>query len=256
MIEKSVFFDELSRIFALNRLESCLSDEKKEDFYRLTQCILETNSVTNITAITDEREIILRHFADSLLLLEVGIESGSRVLDVGCGGGFPILPLGVARRDIDLLGIDSTAKKIEHVERTARTLGLSRLSALCGRAEELGSGADMRESFDLVTARAVSAMPILSELCLPFVKVGGRFAAMKAKSASEELAEALPAIKKLGGEVEEIKELKLISSCSKSDSVSDSEAALERRIIIVRKVSPTPKKYPRAYAQMKKTRIR
>lgn len=250
MKKKEDFFAKVREIFTENHLEEYLKDEIIEKFYQLCDIMLETNEKMNITAITDEDAVIARHFADSLLLLKVGVESGTRICDVGCGGGFPSFPIAIARPDITVMGIDSTAKKIAYVNETAKKLGLENLTAISARAEDIsGADGEYREKFDLVCARAVAAMPVLSELCLPFVKVGGRFVALKSKSAEEELNESRKGILTLGGKIENAEKLTLI------DHTLEEGSDAERTLITIRKVSKTPPKYPRPYAQIKKKHL-
>ncbi len=250
MKKKEDFFVKVRDIFTENHLEEYLKDEILEKFYQLCDIMLETNEKMNITAITDEDAVIARHFADSLLLLKVGVESGTRICDVGCGGGFPSFPIAIARPDITVMGIDSTAKKIAYVNETAKKLGLENLTAISARAEDLsGADGEYREKFDLVCARAVAALPVLSELCLPFVKVGGRFVALKSKSAEEELNESRKGILTLGGKIENAEKLTLI------DHTLEEGSDAERTLITIRKVAKTPPKYPRPYAQIKKKHL-
>ncbi len=247
MIEKEEFYGKVRAIFKENELSEYLKDEIIEKFYALTEIMLETNEKMNITAITEEDAVIARHYADSLLLLRADIEEGAEICDVGCGGGFPSFPIAIVRPDIKITGIDSTAKKVAYVNETAKKLGLTNLTAVSGRAEELASGdSEMRESFDYVCARAVAALPVLSELCMPFVKVGGKFIALKAKSGREELENSLFAIKKLGGEIEKSEEMFLC------DRTLGGEERAERMLIEVKKTARTGSGYPRAYAQIKK----
>lgn len=245
MIEKSKFFAKVCSVFEKNGLERYISDEILEKFYLLTEIMLETNEKMNITAITDVDAVIERHYADSLLMLSAGIDEGARILDVGCGGGFPSFPIAIARPDVTVIGLDSTAKKIAYVNETAKKLGLTNLAALSGRAEELAFEEGKREKFDVVTARAVAALPILSELCLPFVRVGGKFVALKSKTADEELQAARRGIEKLGGRIEKIEKTALIS-------LIEGEEDAERTIISIKKAAHTERKYPRAFAQIKK----
>ena len=249
MKEKSQFFAKAERIFAENGLSDHISEEKIEKFEHLTEIMNDTGKMMNITAIKDEDEIISLHYADSLLMLKAEIEQGVKVIDVGCGGGFPLFPISIARPDISVTGIDSTAKKINYINDTARKLGLQNARATSARAEDLTSGAEKsewRERFDVCTARAVAALPILTELCIPFVKVGGRFIALKSRLADEELSDAMSGIEKLGGKVENVIKTTLFTG------KDGEEAHAERNIIIIRKVSPTPEKYPRQYSMIKK----
>ena len=144
---------------------------------------------------------------------------------MGCGGGFPTLPLALARKDLAITSLDSTAKKLTFVKETATALGL-RVTTLAGRAEELSKGAPLRESFDAVSARAVAALPVLCEWCLPFLKVGGVFLAMKGSAGLEELKSAENAIRLLGGKVEAVKE--------------DTIEGVVRYNILIKKVKSTP----------------
>ena len=250
MKKKEDFFAKVREIFAENSLSEYMTDEMPEKFYALTGIMIETNEKMNITAITDEDAIIARHFADSLLLLRADIECGAKVCDIGCGGGFPSFPISIARPDITVMGVDSTAKKIAYVNETAKKLGLKNLTAISGRAEDISAvGGEYREKFDLVCARAVAALPILSEHCLPFVKVGGRFVALKSKTADEELADSKKGIELLGGKIEKIEKLTLI------DHTLEDGYEAERTLITVRKIAKTPPKYPRAYAQIKKKHL-
>jgi 16S rRNA (guanine527-N7)-methyltransferase len=169
-----------------------LNIERVEKFVTLTSYMLEENEKYNLTAIKEPDKIILNHYADCASLAKI-LPKGAKIADIGCGAGFPTLPVAILRPDLTILGVDSTQKRINYVNSAANLLGLSGVTAICERAEELGKGA-YRESFDIVTARAVAAMRILSELCLPLVKVGGRMIAMKGKNAEFELAEAKKAI--------------------------------------------------------------
>ncbi len=250
MKKKEEFFAKAREIFTENSLSEYLNDDILDKFYELKEIMLDTNEKMNITAITEEKAVIARHFADSLLLLRVGIESGSKACDIGCGGGFPSFPIAIARPDITVMGVDSTSKKIAYVNDTAKKLGLDNLTAISARAEDIsGVDGEYREKFDIVCARAVASLPILCELCLPFVKVGGRFVALKSKTADEELDDSKKGIVTLGGKIEKIERLSLI------DHTLEEGSEAERTLITVRKVSKTPPKYPRPYAQIKKKHL-
>ena len=219
-----------------------ISDEAQRKLYGLSGCLSEANKIHNLTAIKEEKEIILKHFVDSLMISE-HVPEGARVIDIGCGAGFPSLPLSIARPDLSVLGVDSTTKKINYVNETAKTLSLHNLEAISARAEELGHDGDYRESFDVATARAVASLPVLCELCLPFVRVGGKFVAMKAQNPEEEIAASLGAISKCGGEFYKTvyKELR-----------SDTGETEKRCLIIIKKVKETPGLYPRSYSKIAK----
>lgn len=224
-----------------NSVELELSDGRIEKLYELTRIMLEVNASMNLTAITEEKAIILKHYVDSLTVSRY-IPSGAKLIDVGCGAGFPCLPLAIFRPDLDITALDSTAKRINYIKDTASKLGIDNIYAVAARAEEYGKKDGYRENFDVVTARAVAALPILSELCLPFVKVGGKFVSMKASQGEREVIDAKNAIKLCGGEVKSIDKLELLSE----------DGSESRTIISVTKVTSTPIKYPRHYSQISK----
>ena len=235
------------------------SEEVSDAFHHLTELLLETNAVMNLTAITDVREIIVKHYADCMKLLPFLPDASSagsgapgkplRMADIGTGAGFPSLPIAILRPDLRILAVDSTQKKLDYVARTAGSLGLTNLSTLCGRAEELGQNRLYREAFDIVTARAVARMNVLSEWCLPLVSVGGTFAAMKGKNVRDELSEAEHAVSVLGGECVSCFEELLFPIPDDSGAVSEPSG---RGTILIRKVRSTPAVYPRSNAQIKK----
>ena len=200
------FKESYFRILQENNLEKYATDALAARFEELTERLLAFNKCVNLTAITDPEEIILRHYADCLLAADA-FPQGATVLDVGCGGGFPCLPLAIARPDLTITGLDSTAKKLVFVENTAKEMGLA-LSTVAGRAEELAHG-QMRQHFDVVTARAVAALNVLVEWSLPFLKVGGKMIALKGSGGKDELQAARNAIKTLGGSKVSLKEYEL-----------------------------------------------
>ena len=227
--------------FAQNGL-SAPTEAQSDLLHRLTEIMLETNKSMNLTAIKDEKAVILKHYVDSLLLAPY-IPEGSTVLDVGCGAGFPTFPLAIFRPDLTITALDSTAKRIAYVQNTARALGLGNVTAIAARAEELAHAPTHRAHYDVVTARAVAALPVLAELCLPFVRTNGLFVAMKAKQADEELASAAGAIRICGG--------RLVATHAPSlrDEVGNEEP---RVLICVSKISATPENYPRHFSKISK----
>ena len=204
--------------------------------------MLKVNESMNLTAITDVDGVILKHYADSITIIN-DIPEGASLIDVGCGAGFPTLPLAIFRPDIKITALDGTAKRIEYVKTTAALLELNNVTAIAGRAEDYANKSEYRESYDIATARAVAALPVLSELCLPFVKKNGSFIAMKASQGENEAQFAANAIKLCGGTTAEIKKIVLKGS---------GEAAEQRIIIKTLKTSNTPAKYPRHYSQISK----
>lgn len=240
-LNKQEFESELSSVFKANGLGALLDKSKSELFFLLTERLLTENEKYNLTAITDPKKIILNHYADCALLGKI-IPKGARIIDVGCGAGFPSLPLAIVRPDISILAMDSTAKRIAYVSESASILGLSNVEAVAMRAEDAAKLSEYRESFDYATARAVAEMRILCELCLPFVKVGGAMLAMKGKNAEFELSAAKKAISMLGGE----------GAKCESVTLKGSEEDFTHPIITVKKKAKTPASYPRAYAQISK----
>lgn len=228
-------------IMALNNMSHLLDTDKSSKFYFLMQHMLEVNKSMNLTAIKEEKAILALHFADSLTVAPF-LPQNAKIIDVGCGAGFPSLPLGIARPDLSITALDSTEKRIKYVKETAKLLKIPQFEAFSARAEDAGRG-KYRESFDFATARAVAALPVLAELCLPLVKRGGSFIAMKAKRGEAELKEAERAIERLGGKINEIRGITLKGSAEDE----------ERLLIEIKKVRTTPADLPRPYAKILKT---
>lgn len=215
-----------------------LDAAKAEPLARFAELVLEKNRVMNLTAITDEAEFARLHLLDSAAVLNAAEFGGKRVIDVGTGAGFPGVPLRILRDDFDLTLLDSTGKRVDFLRESCEALGLLRVDCVHARAEEYASA--HREGFDLALSRAVAALPVLCELCLPLVKVGGQFLAMKSTQSDDELARAAHAIETLGGRVARIVDYPIPTS------------DVTHRIIVVDKVKPTPNAYPRAFGQIKK----
>lgn len=238
-------YSEFERLFCENLHENGLDCFATADlaakFYRLTSLLSAANEQMNLTAIRKPADMIPLHYADCLLAARY-LPDSAIVLDCGCGGGFPTLPLAIARPDLRITALDSTAKKLGFVRSAAETLGLSNVTTLCGRAEELGCRPEYREKFDACCARAVAALPVLSELCIPFVKVGGIFLAMKGSKAQEEFDAAGSALNRLG-----------CTQTSIEIFLLDTQIASESRgIILAHKNLQTPSQFPRNYAQILK----
>lgn len=200
--------------------------------------LLERNQVMNLTAITDPRDVATLHLLDSLALVGLaGLEKGSAV-DVGTGAGFPGVPLAIALPGLRVTLLDSLGKRVKFLQESCDALGLKNVRCVHGRAEEFAL--QHRERFDVAVSRAVAALPVLCELCLPLVKVGGRFLAMKSSHTEEEIGQAKTGISLLGGRITAVKDYVIPTT------------EVVHRLVIVEKISPTPKKYPRRFAQMKK----
>ena len=230
----NIFLD----ILKLNGMEEYSAHTEK--FHNLFISLTETNKLYNLTAVTDEIGVCALHFCDSLFA-EKYIPSGAKLLDIGCGAGFPSLPIAIAREDVSILAVDSTAKKTEFSRKFAAENNLSNFTSLAARAEELAN-TDKRETFDLVTARAVARLNVLAELALPFVKVGGYFLAMKGSAGEDEYKEAAKGIAELGGKLEKIEKRDLILPDGKQG----------RTLILIKKVRETAPKYPRMYSKIVK----
>ena len=241
-LNKKQFISKLNSVFSENGLSSLLTLEKSEKFFTLTEFMLSENEKYNLTAITEPDKIILNHYADCAALA-AHIKPNSSLIDIGCGAGFPTLPLALLRDDITILAIDSTEKRIRYVAAAAELLGLENVKAVAMRAEVGGQSPEYREKFDYATARAVAEMRILAELALPFVKVGGRLIAMKGKNAENELSAAKRAIAMLGGRGARLESVTLKASGLEP---------LTHPLITVEKQEKTPKGYPRAFAQISK----
>ncbi len=214
---------------ALNALSMNLTDEKLADMARFHAILTEYNEKINLTRITSEEESANKHFADSLVGLFY-IKDSDKVCDIGSGGGFPAIPLAIASK-ADFTLVDSTAKKVNYLNDAIKLLSLDNARAIQQRAEDIGIS-DRRESFDVVTARAVASLPTLLEYCLPLVKVGGVFLAYKTDDSEISISDK--ALKVLGGKVKELKNYSL------------GKFADSRTLIVIEKISSTPKAYPRA----------
>ena len=200
--------------------------------------LLETNKVMNLTAITEPEDVARLHLLDCAALLNITDFRGKRVVDVGTGAGFPGMPLRILEPDFDLTLLDSLGKRIAFLQRVCDEMGLQRVTCVHARAEEFA--AKHREQYDIATSRAVAALPVLCELTLPLVKVGGRFLAMKAVDSDDEIRTAKSAVAQLGGKVEDIRDYTIPGT------------DITHRVVVIGKVKPTPAAFPRAFAKIKK----
>ena len=209
-----------------------LSDKQENQFEKYMKLLVEWNEKVNLTAITEHDDIILKHFVDSLTI-EKYINNGASVIDVGTGAGFPGIPLKIYNESLDVTLLDSLNKRINFLNEVIKELDLEKIKTIHLRAEDGGKDKMLREKFDVATSRAVANLSTLSEYLLPFVKVGGEAICMKGPNVEDELKDAKKAIKILGGEVKKKKKIVLPNS------------DIERNIIIIKKVKPTPKSFPR-----------
>ncbi|MBQ7338026.1 MAG: 16S rRNA (guanine(527)-N(7))-methyltransferase RsmG [Clostridia bacterium] len=248
-MDYSQFSELFSACLQANHMDHLLNDALINYFHQLTVRMLQVNRVMNLTRITEPQEIILRHYIDSLTL-SPHIPAGASVLDVGCGAGFPSLPLAIARPDLKITALDSTDKKVRYINETAAFLGIphTRLHAVTARAEDAAAATSpMRESYDVVTSRAVARLQLLAELSIPFLRVGGLFIAMKGGRATEELSEATCAYHTLGAPKAEL------FPCTIASPPGSSETAPEEHVLVIaKKVRKTAEIHPRKYAQMLK----
>ncbi len=212
-----------------------------EQMSQYAQLLLEQNKVMNLTAITAPDQVARLHFLDSVALLGcTGDLGGKSLIDVGTGAGFPGIPLKLMAPQLQLTLLDSLAKRLDWLEGVCTTLGIAGVDFVHARAEEQGLNPAFRDHFDFATARAVADLRVLCELCLPFVKVGGKFLAMKAADSQDELDLAQRAITTLGGRRLE------------DDTYAIPGTDVVRRVAVIEKIAPTPKQYPRRWAKMQK----
>lgn len=213
-----------------------LTDKQKQQFKLYFKMLIEVNEHVNLTRITEEDEVYLKHFYDSITpLFTFGavFKDGTTLCDVGAGAGFPSIPLKILKPGLKVTIVDSLQKRLNFLKDLISELGLTDVELVHGRAEDVGQNKLYRERFDIVTARAVARMSVLSEYCLPLVKKGGYFVALKGPKAEDELDDGKKALEVLGG--------KLI----KDEELTLPESEEERTLVLVQKVKSTPKKYPR-----------
>lgn len=224
--------------FILNEFNKCdikLSTEQAEKFVKLYEFLVEYNQNVNLTAITDFEEVVIKHFVDSVLPFTMAdIKENSSFIDVGTGAGFPSIPLMIVRQDLKCTLLEALNKRCVFLEKACELVGV-KANVVHGRAEDYAK--ERRECFDFATARAVAAMPVLSEYCMPYVKTGGKFVALK--SMNEDIEQSKNAIKILGGKITEVKDYTITNGDN-------------RRLFVVEKISQTPTKYPRNPSMIKK----
>lgn len=227
-------FEEFKREFEkyLAKMNISLLKEQYEQFYAYMEFLIEWNEKMNLTAITDPKEIILKHFVDSLTIAKY-VKEDKSIIDMGTGAGFPGIPIKIYRKDVKVVLADSLNKRIKFLDEVIDKLKLENVETIHCRAEELGKNKQYREKFDYATSRAVANLSTLSEYLMPFVKLNGKCIFMKTIEVEEELEKAKKAIKTLGGKIEKV------------DKFEIPESDLGRSIIIVKKEKITPSKFPR-----------
>lgn len=212
--------------------EEEIDDNKIQKFYDYMNLLVEWNKKINLTAITEEKDIILKHFVDSLTVLKY-IKENKSIVDVGTGAGFPGIPLAIMNDSLKITLVDSLNKRINFLNEVCSKINLKNTKAIHSRAEEFGQDNNYRESYDIAISRAVSNLTVLAEYLLPLVKVGGKIICMKGPDIEEELKQAKSAIDILGGKFE------------RCDNFCLPKSDISRNIIIINKIKETPKKYPR-----------
>ena len=215
-----------------NKINIEITEEQINKYFTYMNLLLKWNEKVNLTAITEKDDIILKHFIDSMTVLQF-IRSGDRIIDVGTGAGFPGIPVAIMKRDINVTLLDSLNKRINFLNEVSSQIKINNIEAIHGRAEEVGQNKKTRESYDITVSRAVANLTTLVEYLLPLTKIEGKCICMKGPDIGEELENAKYAIKELGGEFEKVEKFLLPNS------------DMERNIIIIKKVKETPKKYPR-----------
>lgn len=228
-MEEKQFKEELAKRVAQFGVK--LLEEQQNQFYQYMQLLIEWNKKMNLTAITEPQEVLTKHFIDSLSIVPY-IAEEEKLLDIGTGAGFPGIPLKIVLPKNSFALLDSLNKRILFLQEVIKQLNLEGIEAIHGRAEEFCKG-ERREGYDIVASRAVAKLNVLLEYMLPFTKVGGRCICMKALDIEEELKEAKKAIEALGGVIEKVEEITLENT------------DIKRKIVIIKKIKETPKKYPR-----------
>ena len=224
------FKDEL--IIQAKKIDVILDEEQIQKFYKYMELLLEWNEKINLTAIVEPRDVILKHFVDSLTICKE-LQKNKTLADIGTGAGFPGIPVKILRPDLDITLIDSLNKRVNFLTMVIEALKLEKIVALHGRIEDFGKNKKYREKFDYVTSRAVANLSTLSEYMIPLIKIGGKCICMKGSNIDEELKNAEKAVKTLGGKIEKV------------DTFLLPDTDMGRNIILIKKEKATPNKYPR-----------
>lgn len=228
-MEFIVFSEELKR--KAKQIDIFLEEKQIEKFYQYMNLLLEWNEKMNLTAITDPKEIILKHFIDSLTMANK-VKEGETLIDVGTGAGFPGIPLAIVKQEVKITLLDSLNKRVHFLQEVIQVLQLNNIRAVHARVEEFAKNKKEREQYEIATSRAVAPLNVLSEYLLPLVKIGGKCVCMKGSNI-EEIKQAEKAVTLLGGEIKQIEEITL------------PESDMKRHIILLEKIKQTPSKYPR-----------
>ncbi len=234
--------NEISYLLSLLDKENiCYPDDFEQKLLQFTQFFLETAKTMNLTSIKQPHEIMIKHYFDSIYPLKYGLfKQEAKVIDVGCGAGFPSIPIKLVRPDLYILQLDSLQKRLSFLEKAHGLLQLENISTLHARAEQASRTPVLRDSFDVAVSRAVASLDLLCEYCLPFVKPGGVFLAYKGVDDTDEVDSARVAVKRLSGEIEDIFRYSLPENMG------------SRTLIVIRKLKPTHPAYPRSTKNMSK----
>lgn len=217
------------------------NEETHKLFIEYMELLKEWNEKINLTAIKEDEEIFKKHFIDSIKILKINeIRNAKSIIDIGTGAGFPGIPLKIMLTETKITLLDSLNKRVNFLQNVINKLGLKNIEAIHGRAEEVAKERNYREKYDIVVSRAVASLPVLSEFCIPYIKIGGCFIAMKGPSVDDEIEEANDAIKILGAKIEKIENVKI------------EESDLNHKLVIIRKIKSTNNVYPRKYAMITK----
>ncbi|HZK26921.1 MAG TPA: 16S rRNA (guanine(527)-N(7))-methyltransferase RsmG [Thermoclostridium sp.] len=221
-----------------------LTENQIANFERYHKMLIEWNEKINLTAITDERDVVIKHFIDSISIIQFIPKNALNIIDVGTGAGFPGIPLKVVKDQLNITLLDSLEKRVRFLNSIINEIGISGIRTIHARAEDLGKDKEHRECYDVGTARAVASLSVLCEYILPFVRIGGYFICMKGSDVENEISDSKTALSILGGEIEKVVNFSLPFEKS------------ERNIILIKKIRHTPTKYPRKSGKPTKTPLK